>query len=609
MASASLASLPHGRFLPAQCVLFALLVAVDFNQQATPAAIAKCPARCRCDRNTTHIRCIGLNLTSVLNDLPTSSHILVLSDNRIAALHNSTFYGLTEMTSLTLTGNRINRIESGSFAPLTNIRVLLLNVNRIRNIQTDSFATNTLLTEVDLSDNELTSVEAHLLNRLTRLRTLNLANNRLTSFASGTFTGLGLLRTLDISGNSISALETGIFASLLSLTFLNVSKMALQSLNVSAFPFPSAVQTLDTSCNLLSIFDASHFDRFHNLRHLNLSANPLACDCRAVALRRWLAVTHFGVAPSTARASTTCAQPQTRAGSVLFQFPVTDLTCARNKSAPAELVVLRHYNVMEPSKYANGYTLSEYDPKIGWYTAGTLSAMLIGFLLCIALDKLKRIVAKRRKRHAGDSRNQSVVRKHTAPSGGDNCSTATPASGNDSRSLLRVERIGGRGKHRQPGQTRGSGSCEQNRMLDGGYHVLHPSRCGVDKTGREPNRARSHDDSGHVTPRPRLARQAASVLPQDFPRQTCARVRADGDAVERVSAQTLSIRIATEEPEGKKIAAPPAGTASNVQPMLCVVRSDASRWRYRAVSPTPTACVEVTGVSIASENDHNGLSV
>ena len=607
MASASLASLPHGRFVPAQCMLFALLVAVDFNQQATPAAIAKCPARCRCDRNATHIRCVSLNLTSVLSDLPTSSHILLLSGNRIEALHNSTFYRLTEMTSLTLTANRINQIESGSFAPLTNIRVLLLNINRIRNIHTDSFARNTLLTEVDLSDNELTSVDAHLLNRLTRLRTLNLANNRLTSFASGTFTGLGLLRTLDISGNSISALETGIFASQLSLTFLNVSKMALQSLNVSAFPFPSAVQTLDTSCNLLQIFDASHFDRFHNLRHLNLSANPLACDCRAVALRRWLADAHFGVAPSTARASTTCARPQSRAGSVLFQLPVTDLTCTRNESASTEPehVVLRHYNVMEPSKYANGYTLSEYDPKIGWYTAATLSAMLIGFLLCIALDKLKRMVAKRRKRLAGDSRNQSVVGKHTAPSGGgDNCSNATPAKGNDSRSLLRVERIDSRGKHRQPGNNRGSGHGEQNRMLDGGYHVLHPSRCGVDKTGRGPSRACSHDDSGHVTPRPRLSRQAASVKPQDFSRQTCAHVRAD-NAVERPAAQTLSIRIAIEEPEGGKIAAPPAGTASNAQPMLCVVRSDASRWRCRAVSPTVTRAA----VSVASENDHNGLSV
>ena len=583
MPSAQFASLPRGRLFPAQCLLF-VLVTVDLNQRT--AAFANCPSGCRCDRNTTYIRCVNLNLTSVSRDLPTTIQILVFSANMIIALRNSTFSGLHELTLLSLNANRIQRIDGGSFFPLINIRVLHLDANRIRTIHPDMFVTNTLLTEVDLSDNELTSVDARTFNYLTRLRTLKLARNRLTSLAGDTFAGLGLLRTLDISGNRITAFEPCIFSSLLSLTYLNISKMALQSLPISAFANLSALQTLDVSGNRLTTIDARHFEHFHSLRYLNLFDNPLTCDCRAVALRRWLEDTHFGVAPSMARRSAVCVLPLSRDGFELIRLPVEELACLRNNSTA--VVLLRNAKVMEPSRYANGYTLSEYDPKIGWYTAATLSAMLIGFLLCIVLDKLKRVFVKRRKRY-NESIHGSIVRKTSdrgAPSSGDKYYARGTTRERESNSHLRVDKTEQLKMHAPPGYATIHGHQEQNRKLEGECDVLLPSArssCKVQRArGVGPRRARSQDDSCRVLHPRTLATQTSCHLPQvSFLHPDTQNT--NDNLADRSSCQPLSVIVQTE---ARPTSAPTAATTNNTKSMLCVPSNDASRWRCRSESPT-----------------------
>ena len=559
MRSVTFAMLSCGSRFPAHLFLFVLLVADDFKQRATSGVFAHCPRRCRCNRSTTNIRCDNLNLTSLPRHLPASVRTLVFSANRIEILNNGSFSRLTEMMSLTLSANRIKRIERRSFFYLVNMRVLRLEHNQIRNLQSDTFATNILLMELNLNDNELISVDAHLFRQITHMRTLKLARNHITSFAADAFAGLNMLRSLDVAGNFVSSLETGVFVPLLSLTFLNISKMALQSLDVSAFAHPSTLQSVDASGNAITTMGTRHLDRFQCLRHLNLSSNPIVCDTGAIALRMWLENTHFGVVPTAERKSTVCAKPQEHAGMLLCQLPVAELALTPRNDSAATVILTK---VTQLNRYANGYTLSEYDPKIGWYTAATLLAMLLAFLLFVALDKLKRMFLQRFRRMRNVSRYASV----------DTRGAAAPFSQEIGSRLTVDRKTDLLNKHVPLAYEKCLDHRENYRHLVGECAVLqqYGTPLGVahkaGSAGRVPRRTRSQEESSR--PRAIPSTQAASIVGTDNTElclQTISRCRND-DLTYGLSTLT---RVPIYSSESKL---PPTTTiSSNAQAMACDV--------------------------------------
>lgn len=59
---------------------------------------------------------------------------------------------------------------------------------------------------------------------------------------------------------------------------------------------------------------------------------------------------------------------------------------------------------------------SKYNPMLGWYTAGTLSAMLLGFILCLALERLKAKIwswFRERKARKNAGKKYTELRKHS----------------------------------------------------------------------------------------------------------------------------------------------------------------------------------------------------
>ncbi|XP_041128881.1 platelet glycoprotein IX-like [Polyodon spathula] len=51
---------------------------------------------------------------------------------------------------------------------------------------------------------------------------------------------------------------------------------------------PDKTVLLDLQNNMLTGIQAGRFDRLHHLQRLNLSQNPLSCDCDIVYLKHWL---------------------------------------------------------------------------------------------------------------------------------------------------------------------------------------------------------------------------------------------------------------------------------------------------------------------------------
>ena len=607
--SLTFAMLPCGSRFPARLFLFVLLVANELKQRATSGVFAHCPRRCRCNRSTTNIRCVNLNLTSVPRHLPAAVTTLVFSANRIHILNNGSLSRLTAMMSLTLSANRIKRIERGSFFYLVNIRVLRLDHNQIRNIHSDTFATNILLTELNLSDNELTSVDAHIFRHLTRMRTLKLARNRITSFADDTFAGLNLLRSLDVAGNGVSSLEAGVFVPLLSLTFLNVSQMALQSLDVSAFASPSTLQSMDASGNAITTIGARHFDRFQSLRHLNLSSNPIMCDTGAIALRLWLEDTHFGVVASGARNSTVCAMPEVRVGFLLFQLSVAELALTPRNDSAATVILTK---VIQLNRYANGYTLSEYDPKTGWYTAATLLAMLLAFLLFVALDKLKRTFWQRFKRMINVSRHASADRKGSERGASSyfqryDTRGATVQFIRERGSRLMVDRkTDVLNKHVPLAYEKCLDHRENYRQLVGERAVLR--ECGTPlgvanragSAGRVARRTRSQEESSRVSMIPSTkAVLGVGTDNTELCLQTITRCRNENLTYR---SSTPPSRTPTCHSETKLPPAPAAAITSNAQARLCVVSNDAPRWRNQVSLPTPSFKFDLADTPVSTDH-------
>ncbi|KTG35080.1 hypothetical protein cypCar_00041977, partial [Cyprinus carpio] len=86
-----------------------------------------CPPKCRCE--TTVVDCSNLCLTKFPEHLPISTTELMLRNNRIRCIHNSSFSGLQNVRLLSLYDNQLTTIMPGAFDTLPNLSTLNLLAN------------------------------------------------------------------------------------------------------------------------------------------------------------------------------------------------------------------------------------------------------------------------------------------------------------------------------------------------------------------------------------------------------------------------------------------------------------------------------------------------
>ena len=122
--------------------------------------------------------------------------VLILSNNKITQLNESTFDRLKHVKYLLLSDNKIESIAPGTFNGTSglssSLRILFMSNNLIKKIGATVFDGMTNLVFLELSNNNIRNIEPGAFKTLKRLRALGIHANKLQIALPGTFEGLNV---------------------------------------------------------------------------------------------------------------------------------------------------------------------------------------------------------------------------------------------------------------------------------------------------------------------------------------------------------------------------------------------------------------------------------
>ncbi|XP_053970341.1 slit homolog 3 protein isoform X1 [Hylaeus volcanicus] len=190
---------------------------------------------------------------------------LEMQENRITGIQEGDFEGLRNLDSLVLAHNQLREVPARVFSHLTQLNSLELEGNQITHVDPDAFiGLEENLQYLRLGDNNLHSVPSDALRRLHRLRHLDLRANNISVLPEDAFTGYGD-----------------------SITFLNLQKNLIKVLPPLVFENLNSLETLLLQNNKLSHIPEEVIENIvDTLRDLDITDNPLICDCEL----RWYSV-------------------------------------------------------------------------------------------------------------------------------------------------------------------------------------------------------------------------------------------------------------------------------------------------------------------------------
>lgn len=268
-----------------------------------------------------------------------SIQVLNLRGNLIDLLEHNSFSSLLNLEELNLGENRIAEIKSDAFYRLYNLKILYLDDNSLSHVPAESFLPLTNLAELFIGVNSFTTLEKNAFEKLKKLTTLSLNGAQLHNISHGAFTGLDSLRVLDLSSNRLSRIPTKEISVLHRLEELSIGMNDFEIIPEKAFEGLSNLHQLEIiganklvrvqnnafidngnlriirfiSNEELSQFESAAFHglpylkelilkhnaiesirenlyEWDNLQTLDLSDNPLRCDCHLLWYKTFLNV-------------------------------------------------------------------------------------------------------------------------------------------------------------------------------------------------------------------------------------------------------------------------------------------------------------------------------
>lgn len=180
-----------------------------------------------------------------------------------------------KLNTLNLSHNNVSSIESEALWYLSQIKVLDLSENHIETIPSDLFERNKDLEILCLQNNLLKHFQV--MGNLTKIRWLNVASNRLL-YALKLLPQLGeSLERLELACNFAGPLNCTHFERFKNLKFLNLNNSNVTQIEADTFDQQARLEVLDLSNNQLQHFN---FTSIRNAKfcELNLNGNRIAND-------------------------------------------------------------------------------------------------------------------------------------------------------------------------------------------------------------------------------------------------------------------------------------------------------------------------------------------
>ncbi|XP_056144584.1 chondroadherin-like protein [Lampris incognitus] len=303
-----------------------------FLAQVLLVTAGKCPKVCVCDISKLTVACIGKNLTEVPSTIDEITVKLDMRNNDLQVLPKGAFLHTPYLTHLNLQRCNIMKVKEGAFRTLGRVVSLNLAYNNIEILYQESFDGLSSLKELLLDHNRVEEIQPGAFSQLGSLNMLALSHNQLVYIPNMAFQGLHNIKWLRLSHNSLNNLATEAFAGLFTLNRLSLENNELQFFPTQTMTRLPEVTRLDMSFNpmtylgeesvcmpklkllyldhmslqdlsnmalsqapLLSNVDLSHNQLRYleplqgpkELVSLNLTGNPIYCNCYMRPLREW----------------------------------------------------------------------------------------------------------------------------------------------------------------------------------------------------------------------------------------------------------------------------------------------------------------------------------
>ncbi|CAO1304460.1 unnamed protein product [Diamesa tonsa] len=238
---------------------------------------------------------------------------LNLGKNRIANILPDAFLGLYNLKILYLDDNSLNHVPAMSFSPLANLAELFIGINSFSTIEENAFAKLKKLTTLNLNGAALHNVSLTAFVGLESLRIMDLSVNRLVRIPTKELSVLSRLEELTIGDNNFEIIPEKAFDGLTNLHMLEIiNSKKLKRVQSNAFLSNGNLRSIRFISNEeLSQFESNAFNglpflkvlvlknnaietlrenlyEWDNLKTLDLSENPLHCDCHLLWYKNYL---------------------------------------------------------------------------------------------------------------------------------------------------------------------------------------------------------------------------------------------------------------------------------------------------------------------------------
>ena len=275
--------------------------------------------------------------------------VLDLSSNKIRGFNERTFRGTVRETlrELYLSHNQLTSVPTAALQNIKHLTVLDLSENHFKNLSAqdfwninsdlqelrlsgcglytladDAFKGLSLLLKLDLSNNGLHEVPGLSFQHLPRLEELQIGRNKFGRLRNSDFSFLKNLKVFSVDGcrckNSL-VLEEGLFRENTNLESIYIKCPQLKTLDQHLdLKHLSVLKSLSFHGSGLSSVPGLMFN-YEDLTSLDLSANPLVCDCSLDFLYILLTESR------AVRVSGVCSQPDRLANRKLSDLAEEDL--------------------------------------------------------------------------------------------------------------------------------------------------------------------------------------------------------------------------------------------------------------------------------------------